>query len=442
MAKNRINQKVTVELNSPLPDSFDNKEVRDIMSEAGIIPYFGYNDHSSHIVLQYFADLYQWSPTNRACINAIRDYAFRGNIRLKKSTVGGFDLGEQNIYATSSEVQGVIETFTKLGMSATDISELTRQLYINLAVFGNLYLRLTIKTIAGVSRVYLESIPAQNAAYQLEKDANGNLVDMPERKIVVSESFEKQYLAKFPPKTYHIYPYWSELDKGEYSTVFHIKNQTDKSPYYGRPDSISSYLWQYLEYYIADKAVTISRQDFVALYLLFSEAPLQNNDETDDDFEGWTAALKGLTTMSNSGKASTLANLRYPNGTEKPHLEKLDIKLDTEDFRVKLEKAASKIIQSHGWFAELLGEQIAKNGIGKDSALLTTYTVADGAKITPLQEDFSAIWHKVFSVIDEQVGTNLAEFTIEFPQNITKLAAKLKDLNAVQTTVTDGNATD
>lgn len=441
MARKNKNQSVILELSSPLPDSFDNKDIRELMSDAGIIPYFGYNDTASHTVLYHFADLYQWSNTNRACINAIRDYAFQGKLRLIKSSVGGFDLGTDTVYASEAEVRAFIDALTNLGISATEITELTKQLYINLAVFGNYYLRVEITSLAGVRKVRLECIPAQNAAYQLEKDAAGNLVDLPERHIVVSESFDKQYLSKYPAKAYHIFPTWTEIDRNTITTVFHIKNQTDKSPYYGRPDSIDTYQWKFIEYYTADKTATISRQDFVSLYMLFSEAPVMDTDATDEDFETWTNALRNLTTMSNSGKAKTLANLQYPHGTKEPNLAKLDIQRDTAWFEAVLAKAASKIIQSHGWFAELLGEKMVSNGVGKDSALLTVYTVADSAKISPLQDFFSSEWSKVFAAIDEKIGTNLAEFQIEFPQNIKKLAEKIKAVQTVQTIQSNGNTT-
>ena len=273
----------------------------------------------------------------------------------------------------------------------------------------------------------------------MQKDAKGNLVELSERQIVVSENWTKQYLAKYPAKSYFVNPQWGKEDKNEISMVFHVKNQTDKNPYYGRPDSIAAYPYMFIERYTADKTVTISRQDFVSLYMLFSEAASQDSDESKEAFEAMTNAIRQITTLGDGGKSKTLAHLQYPNGGKQPNLEKLDLNRDSEWFRTITETAAKKIITSHNLFPEIIGDRKASNGIGENKALLNVYLLTDANKITPRQKFFSDEWNKVFTAIDKELGTGFAEFQFEFPQNIKKLISSLQAIDTPQTPI--ANAT-
>ena len=429
MSLQNPNRGLNIELTSPLPSTFDDKDISLLFSELGIIPYFGNNDQTSQVILQHFADQYEYSVTNRACINSIRDNSFQGNVKLKKRSLLGIETPQETTDIPLSELISVVETAKKLGFTYPEITELTRQLHINWANSGNGYLELRIAKVAGVVKVSMQSIPFQNIAYKIEKDASGKMIDDGTQKFIISDTMTREYIAKFPPRIVHAFPHFSEVDNNTIATVFHIKNQTDKSPYYGRPDSISSYIYKFQELFTAQKLVTVSKQDLVALYLLLTEKELDNGQsdaEKEKKDAQFISDLRQLTTLNPSGKAKTLVNLEYPNGGKAPQLVEMNIVRDTNWFMAVSNESASKIIQPHNWFPELIGQKVASNGIGKDSALLNIYIAAYYGRIQPLQAQFSDFWTKVFEQIDIAAGTNLADYQIEFPSVIKKLIEETK----------------
>lgn len=421
------NEGVEMSIPSPIPSSIDTNDISQFFDELGLVPYFGTTTHTSQTVLNQFAQLYALSVTHRACIDSTCTYAFEGNIKLIQASLDGIETPQENTDIPFSELQSIVNTVKELGFSFSEVSKLTKRLDTDLSIFGNAYLQMTISNVGSQYNVRFTFHPCQNVMYQFDaKQIKQGQV--PERKVMISENFTREWVSLYKPQIIHTFPNYSKLGSGVISTVFHIKNESDKSVWYGRPRSLASFNDQYTQCFSSTSAAAKMKHDFVASYIMFMEKELEDLDPI--SIAKRAANFRQIATIQGGENAKSLIMQQYPNGGKTPTIEKLDVSRDTDYYKAVNEQTEINIVQSHGWDRALLGSTSASNGIGKDSAIISTLAKADAATIKPRQERFSGLWYDIFKQIELITGKQISQYQIQFPQRLSALIKEIKEANA------------
>ena len=246
-------------LQSPIPD-----EVRDVSKlqnwfrRSGYIPFAGTMQDSNHTYLKYILNLAKLSPTLASCINGVKFYAFTGKPNIIKSVDSEFDFADNlnNEDLSPDAKRSFIKKLSSIDKGNMSWTELATNLYNSYKSCGNAYLSVTIKKILDQNIISFQFHEPETVLYKMPTLFSSNKVD-------VSMSWETNYLKKFPPKTYSVFPYFDET-ASQISTMIHLKSGTG---HYGRPDWFACSHCICLEEFTIQDSHSVS--DFVVLLGIF-----------------------------------------------------------------------------------------------------------------------------------------------------------------------------
>lgn len=411
-----------IRLKNPIPEQIkDDEKLKQLIAGLKLVPYAGTTVQSSQKLLSLLYDLFELSTSQGACINDQLKYGFEGNLNLVPSSVPGLESERGEL--APGEIENIANTLLESGVKFIDIVDLTKKLFTNYKVSGNWYLYYREIEIGGEKRIVLKAIHPLNIMYIY--------TDEPIKTLVISNEWTQKYLANGDRhEMVRAYPDFTELEDGR-ATVFHWKNQTDESEWYGRPDSLQSLMSQYTEFETDNHVVKTARTEFVSKKILFTEGPEYEDDEGGDNDRRAELIIKAQAlrniTQNSSPDPQTLAVYEYPNGGQEPKLGDLEVMRDSKWLEATSARASASIYEAHGWSKQLSGKMDTKAGIGSN-ILKDLFLIKDETIIRPYQELFSRFWSEVFDVMGEFLESEeLRNATVAFPNKIEKLIESLGD---------------
>ncbi|MEP7197272.1 MAG: hypothetical protein ABI851_12190 [Saprospiraceae bacterium] len=354
-------------LDSPIPD-----EVRDVSKlqnwfrKVGYIPFAGTVQDSNHTILRYIQNLTRLSPTLSSCINGIRFYSFSGKPTIVKSDDSEFDFtdnlkGEEVL----QEVKGaIIDKLSLIDKGNQSWNRLAINLYNSYKGSGNAFLSVTITDVLGVKKIKLKLHPTETVLYKIPELFVSDQVD-------VSNSWDNQYLKKFPPTTYSVFPHYDE-SKDEIKTMIHLKNG---SGHYGRPDWFACSMDAFLEIKNKEYLLKAVYSNFTGQVLVEFEGmdskPVLDNSKAVQD--GWKSAADqwaGNFTYNGGSKQldrpQSILVTERPFGTSPVFVHEFNVQTKEKYFEGIGSICERNIIKANMWSKNLSGVDNA-GGFSSDS---------------------------------------------------------------------------
>ena len=426
-----------LQFRNPIPAAIrDPKALSDLIKKYDIIPYYGDEQYTSHIMMSILADLADLSPSHIACKRDLKAYAFGGGLGAMKFGIPGVEMADDESAVDSNTKLQFFRRLQQVGLSPNVILETTKNLFDLSKDGGNAYLHIKEIKVGNTIKYQVTPWHFTQAGYLL-KSSKSDL-----QHVVLTPYWDEEFWKKEKPLvlpvSYLGEPYtWKETSNIR-ETVLHIRNGNARTHIYGHPDLLSVMNALYAEYKTLELNAKISGTELVAKHLLAFEEPeparigrvkaSDNNQATgprgkvQSDFKMRIEALRDLTTNSgDNDKASGLAGIQYPKGGQVPTLINFNVNRDVQYASWTTENAASLIYSIHGWSKELTGQVSIKAGVGANM-LYDLFLVKNVSTIKPLQSYYSStVWGDIFSNILPEIGKQFEGLTIKFPDLITNM---------------------
>jgi len=391
-------------LESPIPD-----EVRDLTKlqnwfrTKGYIPFAGTNQDSNHTYLRYLSNLTRLSPTLASCINGIKFYAFTGKPNIIKSVNSEFDLSDS---LTSEELSletknKFVEKLSLIDKGNMSWSQLAINLYNSFKGVGNAYMSVTIKKILDQNFISIKYHEPESVLYKMPTLFSSNKVD-------VSLCWDNQYLKKFPPKTYSVYPYFDESDT-EITTMIHVKNGNG---HYGRPDWFAASHDAFLEVKNKEYLLKVVHNNFIGQVLIEVEGTEDKGglNDTIAKENGWkNAADQWAGNLTNAGgsrevdQTQSVLIMERPYQSSPVHVHEFNVQTKEDYFKKIGQISEDNIIKVNMWSKILQGTDQA-SGLNGSAGFLNELK----SKL-PLIQHYQSIVdnqiiNKALDFIGEQIG--------------------------------------
>ena len=343
-------------LESPIPEEVrDLSKLQNWFRKTGYIPFAGTQQDSNHTYLRYLLNLANLSPTLASCINGIRFYAFTGKPNIIKSVDSEFDFADElkSEDLSLDQKKSFVQKLSSIDKGNMSWTELAINLYNSFKSSGNAFMSVTIKKVIGESFVSFQYHNPETVLYKIPTLFTSNKVD-------VSLSWDTQYLKRFPPKTFSIFPYYDESET-EITTMFHLKSGTG---HYGRPDWIACSHDAFLEVKNKEYLLKAVHNNFTGQVLIEfegqeSRSTLDDKEAQDNGWEG--AADRWAGNFTSAGGSKELVNPQSILITERPagatpvHVHEFAIHTKEKYFQTIGEIVERNIIKTNMWSKNLSG---------------------------------------------------------------------------------------
>lgn len=416
---------------NPLPQALrDTSRLRNFYRDVNLVPYAGTRMATSHSFLHVLCDFYELSPSHANCINDINFWAFEGDVTVVKKSVPG--LASEVGQTTEAETTAFVDLLTSVGLSLERILDLQMELYRSWKKTGNAYLMMTVVTVGGVPVIDLEVVDPLECMYLLSEPGE------PETLVLSPNLAEPTYFRDGPIELVRKYPNWTTVSSNVRRTIFHVKNKRDHSKWYGRPDSLQSLYWQFVEWQYANLTAKVSSTEVTAKGLLLLQRPQPAGETAGGKSQGLNIkqigdAIRAVTTNRGAiGKSESLGVMDYPHGVEKPELLKLDVNRDAGFLDKALTYATNYIYASNGWSKVLNGFERPSSGIG-GNVLIDEFLTKNTSTIIPTQRSWEGFWGGVYrevATIANEPG--LVGYCHRYQDNVSLLVQSLRGV-AVET---------
>ena len=418
-------------LRNPLPQALrDTSELRNFYKEYNLVPYAGSTSASSHSFLRLLTSFYDLSPSHGSCIDDICFWSFDGDVEIVNKARPG--LKADRVEVAPDVQERYYDFIESVGIPLMELTALVKRLYVDWKKTGNAYLRYREIEVGGQRMVSVSRIPPSDCMY----------LSGPGRTLAVSEHFfSSKSFKDHPVELIRVYPEWSRIPNGR-ETVFHIKNKRDNSEWYGRPDSLHSLFWQYVEWQEGSRTGKIAQSDLTAIGIIFAEKPDPQAmpPEEGDEPSGAKVlanALRAVTTnRGDFDSAESFAVLEYPNGLNAPAFQSVAVNRDSDWFEASLRQATNYIYASHRWSKVLNGYERPNTGIG-GNVLIDEFLTRNASTIRPTQRNWEAILFRILRMVNDFAG--FAEFDKLGLQFEDKVEGLVEDLGKSSGTKETGN---
>lgn len=341
---------------SPIPAQIEDREelaqffttFKDIL-----VPYSGTDLYSSHALLYFLMDLAENSSTQGAVIQSMKRHCFGGKVEIIKSIDPVFAIEADNTLGEAQK-RGFVDwlkssiTFRGLDNQDTNIRTFAGFNFEDLKKTGNCFVELVLVEEPDKAAFAYAHSPAHVLHVAVEKG---------EAPIVaVSPIWTEAYIREFPPDVIPVFPAYVEAN-GVKRTMFQLKNGNYK--YYGRPDSISSMLYQFREFQDVDFLITETSSRFMGNTLI--EIEDDNPEAMDFDEDAGNAGFTDLADRLEKNFTYKAENpqqimlMSRPYGAKEAFVYQFEAKTGESWFAVHSEIAEQKIITSHSWSKRLMG---------------------------------------------------------------------------------------
>jgi len=423
-----------LQLTNPIPESIrDSKKLGILFKKYNIMPYYGTTDESSHSMLRLLYDVSSVSQSHVACKLNIISYAFGEQLDIKQPHISGFyDTENLDNKLDRSTKVSYIEALRGMGLRLTDIIKYTKSGYHHYTDSGNAWFIVRLVKAGGESKVYIEPVHYTQVALLVPRSGSNNL-----KNAIVTEYWDEDYWRQRKPKVYPVTDMfaeewnWRERGNGTiFETIVHIKNNADKSKFYGRPDTLSVLNYMYSEYAFSDVSAKISGTEFVTKKVLaFEELDPTRYDGDEEDkimqHRRRMNSLRGLMTREGDHlQAKSLAGIEYPFGQKPPIAIDLELNRDWAWKDKELDRASSYIYAMHGWEKQLTGMKEVKSNTGSN-IVIDLFNIKNVTTITPLQKFWENIWGWMLNEIGSVLLPSQEMYSIKFQDKIKELVNML-----------------
>lgn len=343
---------------------------------------------------------------------------------VKKTTPG---LVADPVEATESEKSDFVSMLTSLGVPLHEILEAQFEVYRSYKKTGNAYLMLTEVTVGGVPSLTLDVLDPLEVMYLNTKPNEP-------RSFVVSPNLaDPLYFVDGPIEVVRKYPNWTQVDQNIRRTIFHVVNRRDHSRWYGRPDTLQSMYWQFVEWQYANLTAKTSSTEIAAKGLLLLQRAPSSTQTAGGESQALNikkvgAAIRQVTTNRGKfGQAESLGVMDYPHEVSNPpELLKLDVNRDYQHLTATLNFATNYVYASHRWSKVLNGFERPASGIG-GNVLIDEFLTKNTSTIIPTQRTWETFWGGVYREIATIAGAEpLGDLCHRYPDNVSVLVDSLR----------------
>jgi len=381
---------------NPLQEQIkDTEQLKWTFERYPLIPFAGTSFWSGHSLLSFMLSMTANSTTHGACIVSQRKFAFGGKLQVTKNADSIFDFEEETV---SDELKKKFSKFIKtIRLNTTDIKQLSENIFTSYKATGNAYFTMTRSETLGVKSVSLNFYQPDTCCYIDTKKSQDKL-------IAISNCWEYDYLEKNPPTIVPLYPNFIKRRSGEEVTMFHLKDTTD---WYGRPDSISSYLYQYREFQDVNYLMLECDNGFTGKVFIEVEDGDPELDDVDapDQLDDIIEQFENSFTNKGDNPLSIMFMTR-PTGAQQAYIHQFKPNTNEKFFEISSDISERKILISHSWSARLLGES-------KAAGLSTNLFTDELESKLPLLEGYQTTIENILNMAIAECTTYMGETELD-----------------------------
>ncbi|MGE9312890.1 hypothetical protein ACLOAU_14680 [Niabella sp. CJ426] len=394
--KAAVSNAVTLDPNNPIPFDYSGRALT-FINRTEYLPFIGTDNKYAQKILE--ARLL--SDTHNACINTKKDYCAgegfqdKDNIEFDQSIIDWFS------------------TINRRGESAIDINQ---QIFEDFFTWGNVPIEL-VRVKIGKKR-FLYVYPHNFMEWRLCAPNDDDICDWAihsklfiTQSIVNSKDFES---AKKLPIYNPMRPdkdNWTKDDNGTERTLIWFKNKVTGIDHYGLPSSISSMIYQILEYKAARYNLDDFENNMVVASILALKGSLSDSEVT-------RIARQIIKTHTGDGKRGRTVVIGSEEGIDSSAFHKIDTKKDGS-FNEADNNWMQKIILANQWDSVLAG-LISSSTLGKGSGFITKILENKlNTVIKPAQRNLiEKVWKHIFKIAQEWMQLPFDKYSIEFKNSI------------------------
>jgi hypothetical protein len=434
-------------INNPIPEALrDGQVLRDFLKKYSILPYYGDNETSSHVMLQLIHDLTSLSFSHATCKRDLKFFTFPKNVEfIEADAINATEYDEEAVLDRKAKKE-YKEYLKKLGIDMRGFINNIQQIDDDVRDSGNGYLKIQLYKEQAKWSVKFEIIPYRQAAYLATKRGEP-------KTIIHSEYWTEDWFRTKRPRTYPVshlegdFNWKTRLGGDIMETVVHFRSDVDESSVYGRPAILPALYWMYVEHSMASLAVKIAGTEFTAAHILAveeedparsrsrrkkSQSASDTGGPKAQDKSDFAKRIEGLRILSTNagdvGEAQALVGYKYAHGTKPPTLISLQTNRDVNYNNFLLNTSSGIIYSLNGWDRQLTNIVPIKTNIG-GNVLIDLFTIKNIATVMPRQLEWSNNIAKIFEEIGAVVDPKKEFHTVMFPNTIDALILRLTKIN-------------
>lgn len=340
------------EIKNPIEDQIrDKQSLQDFFKTMPFIPYAGTWQYSADSLLQLLYTLCVVSPSQHACLNSIKEFAFGGKIKIVESIDESFILSDEMPDLGIETQKKYIEFLSSITKREGDWMEFASNCYTGYGYTGDIYIMVVMSDVAGQKSAAMYVVDNRNVRYV--NDGNYNM-------LAISDRWDTNYITKYQPEYIPVYPNMTEKD-GVTKFIIHKKNGNG---FYGRPASIGSLTEQYIEYkemvYRCTNATNRFNPD-VLMEVSGRDPAIRQKENEEAIKSGYEHLEEQLNFKVSAGNASAPSVLL----TEKPYagdnifIHEFNVVTKEKYFLTSKSISKEVIFLSHNWSQKLGGVPMA-----------------------------------------------------------------------------------
>jgi hypothetical protein len=400
IGKVSISNRINLDPVTPIP--FENNSAAfSYLNDTRYIPFLSSNDRNFDQYGKRLLEARLTSTTHNACITTKKDYCAGNGFRHieNKDLDPNFTqwLGNMNLKndpATEINKQA-FEAFFTFGNCPIELVrfKVAGKRYFFVYVHNFLKWRLETPKNDIVTRAITSVLFTRNNPFLLEKDLE-NARSLP---IYNPRNSERDN--------------WQREGDGTERTMLWYKHSVSSFEHYGLPSSVSSMIYQILEYKGARYNLDNFENNMVVAALLILQGNLSQA-------EAQRIAKEMNATHVGDGKRGRMMAVASEEGIDKTEYHQMNTQQDGS-YTEADQLWTQKIIQANQWDAILAGI-VSPSTLGKGSGFLTKIKEhINNTVITPAQQDIqSKVWVHIFRLAKEWMGFNIDENEIEIANTI------------------------
>ena len=390
------------------------------LKEQKWIPFYSYANEFPILL----ATLLELSITHRACVVSKTNYSVGDGFTIDQDTslFSSIVRKARKLLNLDTEVESLIKGFVGQANQQQSLGEIAEEAFMSWYGFGNVFMELERGQAGDKKYFYCYIHDPITCLLTTVKDPRKE-----KQYVIISPSFDEDYLRKNPPAKIPLYPFWERDSRGSERTIIHCKNKLPRRPNYGLPDGIASLIEQELEH----------------------EIPMHNKDGFDNGF--FASALLTILAPNGMSKAAakklvnSITNAYTGKGNRKKmfvqvvkadnvkhELTTLNDKFDG-DFLSLDQRVEKKIIRANNWFEILIGNPTAGK-LGQVQEIINTFQLAYNTVILPNQ---NKILNKLINPALQEyfnwIGKDLKGFSLKISNSMPVSFAGSININEVTT---------
>lgn len=379
------------------------EEVKDIdiarmaYSVVPIIPFL----EGADATLSFFRRTASYSSTHHACIRAKKNFIFGGEFEMIANKRAGFrrndsDETKKEAKISDQDYDAFIDFIESLNPDFDGdvlLNEATLT-FLNYDTYGNAFIRADFITVGSERRVQIYDVCAESCRYYATYPSE-------EKIVLISKSWELDYISKYKPVAVPLYPNVHEVEDGVFSTIIHIKNSAVNRDWYGLPTAMGSIFAQYTEMQLGKYSNQGYAEDWTGR--VFFETVTDNSENN----KGFLSNLRRVFSHKGKGRKVIHRNRMTNEEPTKVHEFNTDNK-SWEFHKHETERAENQIVKSHQLNKYLLGQSQAGK-LGASQEFIDIYETFYLNVIRPYQKKICSPYNKLLKLAGEFLGNKIME---------------------------------